>query len=175
VVAFGLMSIIWTLGAGVVTRVADAPYGPDLTSHVLSNFVRDYAVAAALGFTSTIIAAGYAALAAMLTRSILGGILVGLGITIAEQLLFVGMLLIEYLLGIRHFVYLFRLTPGYNLLNVATWVSDHHASVVAVDLPKGTGYTIEDTLLTSVVILAVWVVGLVSLTAYLFRRQDITG
>lgn len=175
VVAFVLMSIIWTLGAGWLSWIADAPYGPELSGKVLSEFTRDYAIAAVLAFTSTIIAAGYAALAAMLTRSILGGILVGIGITIAEELLFVGMILIEYFLGIRHFVYLYRLTPGYNLLNVASWVNDHHANRITVELNKGVNYAFQDTLLTSVVILAVWVVGLISLTAYLFRRQDITS
>jgi ABC-2 type transport system permease protein len=175
VVAFVLMSIIWTLGSGLLAQIADASYGPELSGKVLADFAHDYAIAAALAFTSTIIAAGYAALAGMLTRSILGGILVGIGITIAEELLFVGMLLIEYFLGIRHFVYLYRLTPGYNLLNVATWINDHHANQISVDINKGTSYAFQDTLLTSVVILALWVVGLITLTAYLFRRQDITS
>jgi ABC-type transport system involved in multi-copper enzyme maturation permease subunit len=175
VVAFVLMSIIWTLGGGLLSWIAGASYGPELSGKVVADFIHDYTIAAALAFTSTIIAAGYAALAGMLTRSILGGILVGIGVTIAEQLLFVGMMLIEYFLGIRHFVYLYRLTPGYNLLNAATWVNDHHANQITVDLGKGINYAFQDTLLTSVAILAVWVVGLITLTAYLFRRQDITG
>jgi ABC-type transport system involved in multi-copper enzyme maturation permease subunit len=33
----------------------------------------------------------------------------------------------------------------------------------------------SDSLTFSVVLLAVWVIGLISLTAYLFRRQDITS
>lgn len=175
VVAFVAMSILWTLGAALASSIAGASFGPALSGKVLSNFVHDYALAASLAFASTIIAAGYAALAGMITRSILGGILVGIFITLGENLLFVGMILIEYFLGIRHFTYLYRLTPSYNLANVTTWINEHHANKVTVDLGKGVSYVLQDSLTSSVVVLALWVVGLIVLTAYLFQRQDITS
>ncbi len=73
VLAFSLMSALWTAGWAVLTRIADVSYGPRVTWAVLRDFGEDYALAAGLAFTSTVIAAGYAALAAMVTRSILGG------------------------------------------------------------------------------------------------------
>jgi hypothetical protein len=82
VLAFVLMSIIWVIGLGVLAQIAGAEYGPAVTLHVLSDFAEDYAIQAALTFTSMMIAAGYAALAGMLTRSILGGVLVSFGITL---------------------------------------------------------------------------------------------
>ncbi|MCD4685032.1 MAG: ABC transporter permease [Anaerolineae bacterium] len=84
-VAFGLTSLILTLGWGVLLQIADAPYGPKLTSDVLTDFVQDYAVQASTSFTTTIISAGYAALAGMITRSILGSLLVSFILTALEM------------------------------------------------------------------------------------------
>ena len=129
VLAFVLMSILWTLGIGLLSQIAGVPYGPSLDGEVLADFAGDYALAAALAFTSTLIAAGYAALAGMLTRSILGGVLVGFAVTFLENLSIAGLALIGYLLDIPRIVHLYRLTPGYNLLNVASWINDDEDKV----------------------------------------------
>ncbi len=175
VVAFVLMSIIWTLGWGVLCQIANVSYGPKITSDVLSDFAGDYALAVALAFTSTLIAAGYAAAAAMLTRSILGGVLVGFGLTFAEYLSIGALVLIGYFLDIPRVVHLYRLTPGYNLLNVASWLNDKVALNMDVPVEGKATYIFSDSLTFSVVVLAAWVFGLIALTAYLFRQQDITS
>ncbi|MDL1886034.1 transketolase family protein [Anaerolineae bacterium CFX8] len=124
----------------------------------------------------TIIAAGYAALAGMLTRSILGGVIVGFAVTFAENLSIVVLLLIGWLLDIPKAVLAYRFTPGYNLLNVASWISEKAPSVVR-PYESGTHAEIvlSDSLEFSVLVLAAWVVGLILLTGLLFRRQDITS
>jgi ABC-2 type transport system permease protein len=175
VVAFLLMSLIWTLGVGLLSQIVGVSYGPKITSDVLSDFAGDYSLTVALTFTSTLIAAGYAALAAMLTRSILGGVLVGFALTFAENLSIVGLLLIGYFLNIPRIVHLYRLTPGYNLLNVTSWINDKVALNMDVDVGPNVKYVLSDSLTFSVVVLVVWVFGLIALTAYLFRRQDITS
>jgi ABC-2 type transport system permease protein len=178
VVAFLLMSLIWTLGVGLLSQIVGVSYGPKITGDVLSDFAGDYALTVGLAFTSTLIAAGYAALAAMLTRSILGGVLVGFALTFAESLSIVALILIGTLLEIPRIVNLYRLTPGYNLLNVASWINDKVALNMDVEVKSGVKYVkyvLSDSLTFSMVVLAVWVFGLIALTAYLFRRQDITS
>jgi ABC-2 type transport system permease protein len=175
VLAFVLMSILWTLGVGLLSQIADVPYGPSLDGDVLADFAGDYALAAALAFTSTLIAAGYAALAGMLTRSILGGVLVGFAVTFLENLSIAGLALIGYLLDIPRIVHLYRLTPGYNLLNVASWINDDKAMEMTIDVGDKASYAVTDSLTFSIFVLAAWVVGLIGLTIYLFRRQDITS
>jgi len=176
VLAFALMSVLWALGWGVLTRIAGTPYGPRVTTDVIRDFAGDYVLAASLAFTSTIIAAGYAALAGMLTRSILGGVIVGFAVTFAENLSIVVLLLIGWFLDIPKAVLAYRFTPGYNLLNVASWISEKAPGVVR---PYENGahseIVLSDSLEFSVLVLAVWVVGLVLLTGLLFRRQDITS
>jgi ABC-2 type transport system permease protein len=175
VMAFLLMSIIWTLGWAVLCQIAGVPYGPKITGDVLSDFAGDYALAAALAFTSTIIAAGYAALAAMFTRSILGGVLVGFALTFVENLSILGLVIIGYFLNIPRIVHLYQFTPGYNLLNVTSWINDKVALKMNVNVESRATYVFSDSLTFSVVVLAAWVFGLIALTAYLFRRQDITS
>jgi ABC-2 type transport system permease protein len=175
VIAFVLMSLIWSLGWWLLCQIVGIPYGPKITGHILSDFAGDYALAMALAFTSTLIAAGYAALAAMLTRSILGGVLVGFALTFAESLSIVALLGIGYFLDIPRIVNLYRITPGYNLLNVASWMNDKVALNMDVDVGAKASYIFSDSLAFSVLVLAAWVLGLVALTAYLFRRQDLTS
>lgn len=175
VAAFVLMSILWTAGVGLLTRIAGVSYGPSISGAVLADFAGDYALAAALAFTSTLIAAGYAALAGMLTRSILGGVLVGFAATFLESLSIAGLALIGYLLDVPRIVHLYRLTPGYNLLNVASWINEDKAMEMTIDVGSKVSYTIADSLSFSILVLAAWVCGLISLTVFLFHRQDITS
>ncbi len=175
VVAFVLMSILWTLGWGLLTVIADIPYGPRITGEVLQEFAEDYVLAAGLAFTSTIISAGYAALAGMLTRSILGGVLVGFGLTLAEGFSILALLLIGWFTHFPEIVNGYRYLPFYNLINVSSWLTDNKPATMR---PYETGdYShifFSDSLAFSIAVLAVWVVGLITLTAVLFRRQDIT-
>ncbi len=176
VMAFALMSIIWTLGFGLLTQIAGTSYGPTVTGEVLAEFAEDYAVQASTAFTSTIIAAGYAALAGMFTRSILGGVLVGFVLTFVESGLILGLLFIGWLLDIPRIVHVYRFTPGYNLLNVTSWINDN-VSLEMQPYEDGPHADIifSDGLAFSLVVLAAWVVGLIALTAGLFQRQDITS
>lgn len=176
VLAFALMSALWAAGWGVLTRIAGASYGPRVTADVIRDFAGDYALAASLAFTSTIIAAGYAALAGMLTRSILGGVIVGFAVTLAENLSIVALRQIGWFLDVPKAVLVYRFTPGYNLLNVASWISDKAPSEVrSYGVGTHADIVLSDSLEFSVLVLAVWVVSLVLLTGLLFRRQDITS
>ncbi|MBN2304943.1 MAG: ABC transporter permease [Anaerolineae bacterium] len=176
VVAFVLMSILWTLGWGMLSEIAGASYGPKLTGDVLAEFGEDYALQASLTFTATIIAAGYAALAGMVTRSILGGVLAGFVLTFVESGLIFGLMLVGWLLDIPRIVHVYRFTPGYNLLNVTSWINDN----VPLNMEPSeegvfAGIIFSDSLVFSLVVLAAWVLGLIALTSGLFQRQDITS
>ena len=175
VIAFVLGSVIWTLGGWILTQIAGVSYGPHVTGSVLKDFAGDYGLAAGLAFTSTLVAAGYAALAGMVTRSILGGVLVGFAATFLENLSIFGLIIVGYFLNIPRVVHLYRLTPGYNLINVASWINDKVATNMDVEVGNKVKYVFSDSLMFSVVVLAAWMGGLVMLTIYLFRKQDISG
>lgn len=172
---FVLTSLIVAVGFGVLAQIADYEYGPAVTATVLSDFAEDYAIQASTTFTTTIISAGYAALAAMVTRSILGGVLVSFVLTIAEGSSVLGLVIIGYFLDIPKIVHLYRLTPLYNVLNVLSWVNDNQAAEMPLfEEDPEMLIVLSDTLSFSLVALAVWVIGVVVLAAFLFHRQDIT-
>jgi ABC-2 type transport system permease protein len=171
VFAFTLMSILLTAGIGLVSLVAGTAYGPALSRHVLAHFAKDYGLQMLYAFASTIIAAGYAALAAMITRSILGSVITGIVVSIGETFLFVPLYLIANLLGEENILQIYRFIPSYNLLNLFSWLNGETPG--GLEFPSGK--VIVDSQSFAEAVLAVWVVGLVALTAYAFQRQDITN
>jgi ABC-2 type transport system permease protein len=171
VFAFVLMSLLLTFGLGLVSIATGASYGPSLASDVLAEFAKDYGLQMLYAFMSTIIAAGYASLAAMITRSILGSAITAILVSIGETMLFVPLYLIAQLLGTESVLHLYRFIPSYNLLNLFTWLNGDTPG--GFELPSG--QIIVDNQLFAEVVLACWVIGLVTLTAYLFQRQDITN
>ena len=173
VCAFVVTSGLIALGVGLVVTIAGGTYGPGLTREVLADFAGDYALEAALMFTSTLIAAGYAALAAIFTRSILGSIVTAFAAAFLENLSVAGLMLAAFFLKIPSILQLYRVTPGYNLLNVNAWVTADHSLQLSLRYNDVDRVVLADGLLFSVVVLASWVVGLVALSAYLFQKQDI--
>ena len=171
VLAFGLTSILWAGGQWFVLAVIDANYGPAVNSEVLSDFAQDYALQAITTFVSVIIAAGYAAVAAIITRSILGSVVVGFVLTLAEGFSILALFLVVWLIGDERILHLYRLTPTYNLINVSTWVNEHRAA--GFEMPSEE--MIYDNLMFSLVILAIWMIGLIASTTFFFQQQDITN
>jgi ABC-type transport system involved in multi-copper enzyme maturation permease subunit len=175
VLAFTVASIIFAVGWGVMVGLAGGTYGPAITGDVVINFAGDYLQQAWLAFTLTLISASFAALVGMFTRSILGGVLVGVAFTYIEGLSIVGMLLLGHLLDFPHLIDLYRLTPSYNVANAQSWFTQGQAAgFESVSLFGSEFPALSDSLVFSVVILIVWVAALVGLTAYLFQKQDIT-
>jgi ABC-type transport system involved in multi-copper enzyme maturation permease subunit len=169
VVAFGAASLILGVGWGIPVRIAGSEYGPPLSGAVLSEFLSDYLVQAATAFTATLIAASYAALAAMVTRSILASMMVGSGIMLVEMVSPGLFSLLGVLVGRPELAALYQLMPSYNLSNVASWASWGQPTFFQLE------YAEPNSLGLSLLILVIWVVGLVGLTTYLFQRQDVTS
>lgn len=171
VFAFTLMSILLTLGLGLVSLVIGASYGPALEGDVLADFAEDYGLQMLYAFVSTLIAAGYVSLAAMLTRSILGSAVVGIVVAIGETMLFVPLALLSWLLDMEDILHIYRFVPSYNLINLFSWLNGETPD--GLELPSGK--VIVDSQLFAEVVLLSWVIGLVTLTAYAFQKQDITN
>jgi len=171
VMAFTLMSILLTIGFGLLHVVAGADYGPVIKGDVLRDFAEDYALQMSYAFMSTIIAAGYAALAAMITRSILGSVAFGVVVAIGETMLAFPLGLISWLLDTNIPMHLYRYVPSYNLLNLFVYLNGETPE--GMEFPSGK--VVLDTQLFHETVLVCWVVGLVALTAYLFQKQDITN
>lgn len=172
VFAFVLTSILWSVGQGLVVTVAGHDFGPRISGEVLRQFAEDYGLQMMLTFVGTIIAAGYAALAGIFSRSILGSVIAGFVISLSESLSFIAMALVALLLNWEWVLKLYRFTPTYNLENISTWI--HTQGPMGLEGLEGQTIA-NDSVAFSVLILGLWVLGLISATAALFQRQDIVN
>jgi ABC-type transport system involved in multi-copper enzyme maturation permease subunit len=170
-IAFILACIISGLLSGVVVRTTGAPYELTRSGETLDDFARAFGLNALVAYASALIAASFAALGGILTRSILGAVGFGAVCTVAEQ----GMLALLFMLGnllqVPQIIGLYKFTPGYNLSNITSWATNGTAfSLPPLDMHAGGGFSAEVSLL----LVVAWVVGLIGLTVWWFRRQDIT-
>ncbi|MDX1689168.1 MAG: ABC transporter permease subunit, partial [Candidatus Promineifilaceae bacterium] len=171
IVALTLTSLVWWAGGWLNAALVGVPYGPELTADVLADFSRTYLSEAAVTFASTLIIAAYAALFAMASRSILASLLLSVGVAIVEFASALILIIVGQAFNRPHLVNVYATTPTYNLTNISSWIGEGIGSS-ASNLP---GFTAVLSLPQSILIVALWVVGLVTLTAVLFRRQDITS
>jgi ABC-type transport system involved in multi-copper enzyme maturation permease subunit len=171
VLTFALMSVIALIGYLLIALVGGVSVEPALSGHVLADFIGDYATQAMLAFLSTLIIAGYTALIAMLTRSMVGGILVGVGAILVETLILpIALVIIGSILDIPSITKSITYLPVYNFSNISSWAVEGHSATM--DLGD---IMVARSLTFSIVVLAIWVFGLIGLTVAIFRRQDITS
>jgi hypothetical protein len=168
VASFTATSLIFGFGAGVILQeIAGVNYGPPLTGPVLAEFAGDYTLQMAITFTITLISAGYTALAAIYTGNILASVLIGVMFNLVEYGILIPIAMARAWLDVD-LTWLYQLTPGYNLANISSWVT------------QGGGFSMFETLPAfslplSLLVTALWIVGLMGGTVMLFRRQDITA
>lgn len=171
--AFTLMSLIYGVGSVIITELAGGTHGPRVSPDVMTTFLRDYVRYASLAFTLTMIAASFSALAGMLMRSILGGVIVGVVATYTEGLSVLIFMLIGRLFDLPKIVYLYRVTPSYNVANIKSWLMNGIPEAENLTF-LGDMVDFSDGMVFSVVLLGAWVCFLIGLTTTLFYRQDIT-
>ena len=120
--AFILTSILMGIGGAFVAASAGAAYGPPVTGELLGRFAGQYVLQMALAIVTTTVGAGYAAVAAIFSRSILGGVMTGLGLTTLEVFLPIVLTMLARLLRTPQIVALYQLSPGYNIANAGAWL-----------------------------------------------------
>lgn len=168
--AFISASLISGVMSGVVAAVAGATYGPDLNAETLGLFLPHFAAQSFISIAAALIAACYAALGAMLTRTFLGALLFGAVATLAEQAILLILMLFSNLLQAPSLIAVYKFTPGYNLSNLSSWDTASIAyTFPLLEQNAGGGFSAE----TSLLLTLLWLVGLVGLSIYLFRSQDV--
>ncbi len=165
-----LTSLLAGFGTFLLGAVTGQSLIPELNSEVFADFIGDYVTAVGLGLVVVILLANYAAISAMITRSMLGSAIMGMGIMIFEEFLLPLLNLIARLLNAPDIVQLYRVTPTYNLKNASFWIQ--------VGEPSNNEFFIDlaqpDTFLFSVVVLLAWTIGALLVVGWFFQRQDIT-
>jgi len=169
-IAFFATCLLAGLISGVVVRITGAPYDLTLPGETLSDFFSSFALQAFVAIISALLAACFAALGGILTRSILGAVGFGAALTLGEQAVLLVLFFLGNILNMPGIIALYQYTPGYNLSNISSWATSG-TPFLASDMTKQ--YMIDMSAGASFAILALWLVGLIGLTVWMFRRQDI--
>ncbi|VAW40005.1 hypothetical protein MNBD_CHLOROFLEXI01-2285 [hydrothermal vent metagenome] len=165
-----LASFIITGGGWLSAVLYDVPYGPALSELDVAAFFQEYVTQAAVTIAGMLIAASYAALIAMYSRSIMASLLLSVGVGILEIFFALILAIVGTVTNRPSLTNLFVVTPTYNLDNIRSWLIDGMGSTGG-GLP---GFTAVPSLTVSILIVLLWLVGLLGLTAVFFNRQDIT-
>jgi len=172
---FTLTSFIFGIGFGILAHISDMPYAPGITSKIAQKFLGQYVQEASLAFVSIIIASIYAALAAIVMKSILGGTLVGIGLYLIDPLIFGMIWWWANLFDKMILLHLGRLSLLYNIDNIKSWIRYDQANRMFESAFQAFGEVAPvDSMGFSLLVLALWLLGGLGLVLFLFQRQDIT-
>lgn len=164
-----LTGLISAGGFATNHKILEMAYGPKLTWNTFNHFLVDYGQQFLLGLLSLLILAGFAALSAILTRSILGGLLASLGLSVVEPMSLGLLLFLNSIINKPKILNLYMITPSFHIDNARSWFLH--------DIPLDASYVppnIEISIGLSLLILTIWAVGPTGLAMLLFQRQDIT-
>lgn len=165
--ALAIMMVLLLVSIGLMNAIFGAPYPPKLTADSLLHGVQDVVLNATLTFTSALIVTTLAILISMWTRSILFGLVAGMIISIIESFGIPSLLFIaSELLKIDKILDLVIFFPTFNTDNLSSWINANQPLIYFDTTP-------EVSLLASILILTVWVVGLGWGAMFVFQRQDI--
>ncbi len=172
-----MLSMLLTASIGAIGpvtghRIHDWAYGPALSWQVFGDFLLDTARTALIALISLFNIVSYAAIAAIITRSILGGLLVSFGFAILDAMSLGFLLFLRGILNMPELINLYQFTPTYNLSNLHSWLFLGKAQqfITAGAAPL----TAEPSFWLSLLILGIWIGGLTGLSLWLFQRQEIT-
>ncbi len=170
-VGFGLLAIGFVLAAGLFNLfgwladiVAAAPIPAGITAGAL---LEAHGRGALASLAPVLLTIGYVSLAAVVTRSAVAALVIGLVATTVEQLfLTFGPMLALRAPTLVELAY--QVLPGQHLANLGSFILT--GSGTPVPLPSGVltfGWAV------SLAVVAGWIAALIGLTIALFRRQDI--
>ncbi len=167
-------SAVTGVGQGLAHWVASRPYGPPMSGAVLRAFARDYCEQMFLGLLSMLLASAFAALSAVVTRSVVGTLLAGFLYSLSEE---VWLPLIDLLCGLfdrPELIALYQYTPRYCLENIHAWLVHGHAFTQIVGWGGPITFTAQPGLVLSFLVFVCWIGGLITLAILEFQAQDIT-
>jgi ABC-type transport system involved in multi-copper enzyme maturation permease subunit len=170
-------SLIVGVGQTLDHALIDLSYGPPMTLDTILSFAGAYFQHLLLGTFSLLILTGFAAVASILTRSILGGLLAGFGMAVLEPMSSLILVIVGGVVNRIEITNLYQFAATYHLDNARSWFVS--GQPLPPPLP---GFTAEPALAVSLIALVLWVVGLLGLAIVLlglaivlFNRQDVTA
>jgi ABC-type transport system involved in multi-copper enzyme maturation permease subunit len=168
--ALAATSVILVAGTGAGRAWLGWEYGPALSGGVLGDFLVRYLQTALLGALSLTILAAMAALSAILTRSVLGSLLLAFLFSTVDSLSMFILMLLARIFSAPGLVLLYRYTPQGNINNAQSWFQTGGPMPLPFE-----NFSSGPDLGFSLAVLAAWAAGLIAVALIVFERQDITS
>src|SRR5258708_1077280 len=160
---FRILSVLLTIGIGIIQGLRGMAYPAAPTAEVLQTFGRDYLLQAALTLVNTLIGVAFGAILATLTRAILGGVIGGLLFVAGEIGFIAGVKTLGLALNSPELAGLMQFTSAISIRNIDSWIRTGQPILVP---PQIEGEP-TSTLAGSFVVLIVWLVGLIALNLWI--------
>jgi ABC-2 type transport system permease protein len=161
---FVLAASLFNFMGWVEDVVTGDPIPDGITAAAL---LQAHGAAAAATIAPVLLTIAYVGLAAILSRSTVAALVIGLVVTTIEQLFrSFGPMLEPYAPALVGALY--QILPGHHLANIGNWLTE--GQLLEVPFPSG---AFTAPIATSLLIVASWIAALVALTFWSFRRQDI--
>jgi len=157
-------------GQSLVCKIEGTFYGPALSGAVIFNFLGDFALNSLLGILVLPLILGFASLASVISRSVLGGFLGGFGLSLFELVLLGFFILLGNIFDNPQLVNLYRFAPGFNLDNLQVWFFQGHPFSGEL-----LGMAVEYSVFQSLVVMVIWILVPILLAGFLFHRQDLVS
>lgn len=168
--ACALYSLVLAAGMGIPVALTGAAYAPPLDSPLIGVFTDLFALRAGQALCSLAVAVGYAVLASTLTRSTIGGVVIGFLLLFAEAATWDLCRLLAFVIGDPDVLAVFRFSPAYNFQNLTYWALTGQGFTNPHSIAAGAPLTVPESFL----VLIAWATALLALSALAFRRQDVT-
>lgn len=165
-----LAALLSAGGQALLCKVGGASFGPALSFAVLQANLLDFLLSILTGILPLLMILGFAAIASVVTRSILGGFLGGFGLSLLELMILSVLLLLRNLFGRPEIVNLYRFAPSFNLDNLRMWFFQGQAFQ-----GEFVGMTVTFSVGQSLAVMAIWILVPLCLTMFSFQRQDLTS
>jgi|GEM_PF-577860 len=183
-IAFGITSIVWVVGLGLVQLAAGGAYPPAL-DNIPPRYWTELGIQILTAFLSILIVSALAAFIALLTRSMLASVVAGLFAAIIDGFFAAAVIILFLLTDARIFPSMFRFTVSYNVDNLINWAETGNTSNVLGSIEGAENPIIQDLVVDppiagnsvelSLFILGVWLMTFVGLSVWSFYRQDLTS
>ncbi len=174
VVTFTITSFVLALGGGLLSLAMGTPYSPALDGGAIGAFLPQYALAVLVTFLAFAVTAALTVLAALYSKSILGGAMVGVVMMFFDPVMTLIPRALSSLFGMPAVAHLSRLVPYYNIENLDSWATTGGPTrfMGRIFTPIGLP-TPSDGVAFSVTVLLAWVVVALGVALVVFARQDI--
>ena len=127
VLAFFLTSVVTVFFQAIRHGLADVAYQPAFSAQAFGDFLQLYLREAGFGIISLFLMSAFAAIAAILTRSVLGSLLISLGLSVLELVSGLLLAFIGYFIHWPELANTYQFMPSYSIENIRSWLVNESA------------------------------------------------